>query len=235
MPSNTVLGIFAGMTGQSGDTLIKSLQNTIARKVTNEDSRLMQQIVAGLDQNMARALGGGYATSTSKGLIQAYKEQVAQFGDSPLAQAMFLSRMKQELEILAKAFKNHPGAKEGYVADMKEYVSELNKAIPFSVSDVIAANRGQKQTVTDKFSYLAQRPVVIRLPQEGEPVSQVQSSTPAAAKPATPASSATGTAAPAERPKGIRPDAKQAEDGNWYYPDPSRQGKYIRVDPSSYQ
>jgi hypothetical protein len=172
MPGNTVLGVFAGMTGQTGDTLIKSLQNALARQVTNEDSRLMQQIVAGLDQNMARALGGGYATSTSKGLIQAYKEQVAQVGDSPLAQAMFLSRMKQELEILAKAFKSHPGAREGYVSDMKEYVSELNKSIPFNVSDVIAANRGKKQTVTDKFSYLAQKPVSMRLPEEGEPVRQ---------------------------------------------------------------
>lgn len=181
MPGNTVLGVFAGMTGQTGDTLIKSLTNTFSRQLTKEDSRLMQQIVAGLDQNMARALGGGYATSTSKGLIQAYKEQVAQFGDSPLAQAMFLSRMKQELEILARAFEKHPGAKEGYVSDMKEYVSELNKSIPFNVSDVIAANRGQKQTVTDKFSYLAQKPVSMKLPEEGEPVKQFKPATAPAA------------------------------------------------------
>ena len=164
MPGNTVLGAFAGMTGQTGDTLTKSLTNVLARKVTPEDQRLMQQIVAGLDQNMARALGGGYATSTSKGLIQAYKEQVAQMGDSPLAQAMFLSRMKQELGILARAFKNHPGANEGYISDMNEYMSSLDKAIPFAVSDVISANRGKKITVTDKFANLAQTPSVVPLP-----------------------------------------------------------------------
>lgn len=179
MPKNTVLGTFAGMTGQSGNTLLSSLENVAARAVTSEDSRLMQQIVAGLDQNMARALGGGYASSTSKGLIQAYKEQVAQYGDSALAQAMFLSRMKQELGILAKAFKNHPGSNEGYVRDMQEYMDALNKAIPFNVSDVIAANRGKKQTVTDKFSKLAQTPAIVPLPSSEGSVTEKSTSAPA--------------------------------------------------------
>jgi len=181
MPKNTVLGTFAGMTGQSGNTLLSSLENVAARAVTSEDSRLMQQIVAGLDQNMARALGGGYASSTSKGLIQAYKEQVAQVGDSALAQAMFLSRMKQELGVLAKAFKNHPGSNEGYVRDMQEYMDDLNKAIPFNVSDVIAANRGKKQTVTEKFSKLAQTPAVVPLPSREGLVTQKAPSAPVAA------------------------------------------------------
>ena len=181
MPKNTVLGTFAGMTGQSGNTLLSSLENVAARAVTSEDSRLMQQIVAGLDQNMARALGGGYASSTSKGLIQAYKEQVAQYGDSALAQAMFLSRMKQELGVLAKAFKNHPGSNEGYVRDMQEYMDDLNKAIPFNVSDVIAANRGKKQTITDKFSNLAQTPAVVPLPSREGLVTQKAPSAPVAA------------------------------------------------------
>jgi len=181
MPKNTVLGTFAGMTGQSGNTLLSSLENVAARAVTSEDSRLMQQIVAGLDQNMARALGGGYASSTSKGLIQAYKEQVAQYGDSALAQAMFLSRMKQELGVLAKAFKNHPGSNEGYVRDMQEYMDDLNKAIPFNVSDVIAANRGKKQTITDKFSKLAQTPAVVPLPSREGLVTQKAPSAPVAA------------------------------------------------------
>jgi hypothetical protein len=181
MPKNTVLGTFAGMTGQSGNTLLSSLENVVARAVTSEDSRLMQQIVAGLDQNMARALGGGYASSTSKGLIQAYKEQVAQYGDSALAQAMFLSRMKQELGILAKAFKNHPGSNEGYVRDMQEYMDALNKAIPFNVSDVIAANRGKKQTVTDKFSKLAQTPAVVPLPSSEGLVTEKATPAPVAA------------------------------------------------------
>lgn len=181
MPKNTVLGTFAGMTGQSGNTLLSSLENVAARAVTSEDSRLMQQIVAGLDQNMARALGGGYATSTSKGLIQAYKEQVAQSGDSALAQAMFLSRMKQELGVLAKAFRNHPGSNEGYVSDMKEYMDDLNKAIPFNVSDVIAANRGKKQTVTEKFAKLAQAPAVVPLPSTQGLVTQKATPSPVAA------------------------------------------------------
>ena len=184
MPEKTTLGAFAGMTGQGGDTIIKSLANNFARAVTKEDSRLMQQIVSGLDQNMARALGGGYANSSAKAIVNAYKEQVAQFGDSAAAQAMFLARMKQELEVLSKAFKNHPGANEGYVNDMKEYVDSLNQAIPFNVQQVIAANRGNQRTITQKFQSLSQQPSSIRLPQTGVP------SAPAATRP--PAAQETG-------------------------------------------
>jgi hypothetical protein len=168
------------MTGQSGDTILKSLSNNFARAVTKEDSRLMQQIVSGLDQNMARALGGGYANSSAKAIVNAYKEQVAQFGDSAAAQAMFLARMKQELEVLSKAFKNHPGANEGYVNDMKEYVDSLNQAIPFNVQQVIAANRGNQRTISQKFQSLSQQPSAIRLPQTGVPAAPAATRPPAA-------------------------------------------------------
>jgi hypothetical protein len=186
MPEKTTLGAFAGMTGQSGDTILKSLSNNFARAVTKEDSRLMQQIVSGLDQNMARALGGGYANSSAKAIVNAYKEQVTQFGDSAAAQAMFLARMKQELEVLSKAFKNHPGANEGYVNDMKEYVDSLNQAIPFNVQQVIAANRGNQRTISQKFQSLSQQPSAIRLPQTGVPAAPPTSTgVPQAATPAS--------------------------------------------------
>jgi hypothetical protein len=89
--------------------------------------------------------------------------------------------MKQELGVLAKAFKNHPGSNEGYVRDMQEYMDDLNKAIPFNVSDVIAANRGKKQTVTEKFSKLAQTPAVVPLPSREGLVTQKAPSAPVAA------------------------------------------------------
>lgn len=169
LPANTTLGMFAGMTGKTGDSLLSALQNTFARKVTAEDERLMQQMVSALDFHMSRALGGGYATSSTKSILDAYKEQVAQQGDSPAAQAMFLSRMKQELEILSKMFKNHPGANEGYVTDMADYVRQLNQAIPFNVQDVTAASRGAKVTMTDGLRSVVNKPSNIPLPVDQQP------------------------------------------------------------------
>ena len=206
MPANTTLGMFAGMTGQSGDTMLKSLSNTFARTITPEESRMMQQIVSGLDQNMARALGGGYATSSTKAIVNAYKEQVAQSGDSAAAQAMFLARMKQELGVLSKAFKNHPGANEGYVADMNEYMNELEKAIPFNVQQVLAANRGNQQTISQKFEGLSKQPSKVPLPQSGAPT-------------VTPSAQAQPPQAPKEGDTAVSKSGKSMifKNGQWEY------------------
>ena len=142
MPKETVLGSFSGMTGQSGAGLIDSLKKTFARSITPEDQRMFQQLIAGFEFNMARTLGGGYANSGAKHAIDQYKIQVAQEGDSPAVKAMFLARAKQELGIWAKAFPTYPGATEDQIAMVQEYDDMINKAIPFNVSDVLAASSG---------------------------------------------------------------------------------------------
>jgi hypothetical protein len=156
MPKNTVLGTFAGLTGQSGDTLTSSLRNTLTRKaLTKDDERLMQQVVSGLEFNMSRALGGGYASSGAKYMIDIYKQQVPKEGDSPIATAMFLARIKQELGVLAKSFNGHPGSTPEYVQQMGDYMKQMDGAIPFNVSDVINASRKGKATISDQATKIA--------------------------------------------------------------------------------
>jgi len=165
MPKDTVLGTFAGLTGQSGDTLISSLRNTITRKaLTKDDERLMQQVVSGLEFNMSRALGGGYASSGAKYMIDIYKQQVPKQGDSPIATAMFLARIKQELGVLAKSFNGHPGATPEYVQQMADYMKEMDSAIPFNVSNVINAARKGKATISDQATKIAGAPSNMSLP-----------------------------------------------------------------------
>ena len=165
MPKDTVLGTFAGLTGQSGDTLISSLRNTITRKaLTKDDERLMQQVVSGLEMNMSRALGGGYASSGAKYMIDIYKQQVPKQGDSPIVTAMFLARIKQELGVLAKSFNGHPGATPKYVQQMDDYMNEMNKAIPFNVIDVTKAARQNKTTISDQATKIANAQSNMSLP-----------------------------------------------------------------------
>jgi hypothetical protein len=165
MPKDTFLGTFAGLTGQSGDTLTSSLRNTFARKaLTKDDERLMQQVVSGLEFNMSRALGGGYASSGAKYMIDIYKQQVPKQGDSPIVTAMFLARIKQELGVLAKSFNGHPGATPKYVQQMDDYMNEMNKAIPFNVIDVTKAARQNKTTISDQATKIANAQSNMSLP-----------------------------------------------------------------------
>jgi hypothetical protein len=136
MPKGTVLGTFADMTGLGGNTLTSALRNTFTRKITPDEQRTFQQLVSGFENNMSRALGGGYANSGAKAAVEAYKQQVARAGDSPIAMATFLARSKQELQILNDAFKDHPGANEGEINQLNTMLKELNTRIPFNVSDI---------------------------------------------------------------------------------------------------
>jgi hypothetical protein len=164
LPANTTLGAFAGMTGKSGEGLLSSLTNSFARSVTPDDERAMQQLISALDFNMSRTLGGGYASSSTKSILDSYRSQVAQFGDSPMAQALFLARMKQELKVFREVFDTHPGSDDKKLAVMDNYIGELDRVIPFEVGDVIAANRGSKETMTENLKNMYQAPSSIVLP-----------------------------------------------------------------------
>ena len=166
MPAGTVMGNFAELAGKSGDSLKAGLAAAFGRAVTKQDERMLAQIVAGLDQNMSRALGAGYASSSAKHMIDAYKQQLPREGDPPATTALFLSRFKQELEILGDVFDAHPGANDRMVGKVNNYLSALNKAIPYTVNDVLAASGGGKATISQYFQNLAREPTRGNLPVE---------------------------------------------------------------------
>ena len=178
LASGTVMSNFAELAGKSGDSLKQGLSAAFARKVTDQDSRMFAQLIAGLDQNMARTLGGGYANSGAKHSIEAYKQQISREGDSMASRALFLARFKQELGIFADVYSAHPGANEQMTAKVNKYYNDVNKAIPFNVQNVLDAARGSKMTISKEFENLA-------TPQGGVdlPVDTGQAQAPAARTP----------------------------------------------------
>ena len=144
-PPGTMLGALSGLTGSSGDTLIKGIRNSIARQVSPVEQRMLQQLVAGIEGHLAFALGGGYATSQSKARMDQYKEQIARSGDSPENAALFLARLKQEMNILAENFASKPGATEEMNEAVQKYNARIGQAVPFDVDDVIQAALGRSE------------------------------------------------------------------------------------------
>lgn len=136
---NTVLGAFSGMAGKSGEDLTSSLRNTFARKVTPVEQRMVQQLLAGIEGHLAFALGGGYATSASKTRMDQYKEQIAKAGDDPANWATMMARLRQEMNILAENYPSKPGATEEMNEKVQKYNELIDKAVPFTVNDVINA------------------------------------------------------------------------------------------------
>jgi hypothetical protein len=155
LPRDTVMGNFAELAGKSGDSLKQGLTAAIGRKITNQDERMFAQLVAGLDQNMARTLGGGYANSGAKHAIEAYKQQLPRAGDSAATSALFLARFKQELGIFADVFGAHPGTSDRMAEKVNKYFDAVNRVIPYNVQDVMDASRGSRETINQQFQNLA--------------------------------------------------------------------------------
>jgi hypothetical protein len=149
-PKNTVLGTFAGMTGLEGANLITSLSRTFTRTISDTESRMMQQLVSGLETNLATALGGGYATSSAKYKIDQYKTQIPKKGDDGWVAATFLARMRQELNILADNFPTKPGATPEMSKAVIDANNIINKVIPFTVEDITNAKFGTKETISQR-------------------------------------------------------------------------------------
>ena len=164
MPTDTVLGSLAGMTGKSGDKLTAALRNNLAREMTADDARMMQQVVAGLEAGMSRTLGGGYASSSTKAIMDQYTKQIPQAGDSPIVTATFLARIKQELGIVAENFASHPGASEAQVEQVRNYMKTIDQVIPFTVKDVINVQREDRGTVSQQSANLINIPTKSPLP-----------------------------------------------------------------------
>lgn len=141
MPSTSMLGAFSGMAGKSNKDITSSVKGVLSRQATPDEERAFQQEVAGFESNMARALGGGYANSSAKAVMDSYHNQVAQSGDSPIIQANFLARIKQELTSLNQAFKSHPGANDEERKLLQDLTNQLESKIKFNVSDVNAVLR----------------------------------------------------------------------------------------------
>jgi len=155
-PDKTVLGAFAGMTGESGANLLSSLQNTFARTVTDTDTRMFQQLITGLETNLSMALGEGYASSGAKYRIQQYQAQIPKAGDDGFAVATFLGRVRQEMNVLANGFKTKQGATPAMIEQVQESNNIINTAIPFTIDDVIKARQiGTAPPTTSRQSYKA--------------------------------------------------------------------------------
>jgi hypothetical protein len=148
LPAGTVLGTFAGMTGQDQKGIISSLSSLAARTVTDKDSRAMEQLVAGLESSLATAVGGGYASSASESKMKQIAKEIPRIGDDGAAAARWMARVRQQLETVADGYMTSQAANLDQKKQMKATVEDLKKAVPFTIEDVLQAEKGKSKKAT---------------------------------------------------------------------------------------
>jgi len=139
LPEATTLNTFAGLSGKDAKGIVSGLEGAFSRQVTTGDQRAFEQLIAGLESTMATAVGGGFASAASKAKMEQYGKQIPRAGDNAESAAIFLARMKQELETVRQGFVDRQGANSEQVKKMDQAMKDLDKAIPFSIDQVMEA------------------------------------------------------------------------------------------------
>lgn len=139
LPEATTLNTFAGLSGKDAKGIVSGLEGAFSRQVTTGDQRAFEQLIAGLESTMATAVGGGFASAASKAKMEQYAKQIPRAGDNAESAAIFLARMKQELQTVREGFVDRQGANSEQVKKMDQAMADLDKAIPFTIDQVMEA------------------------------------------------------------------------------------------------
>ena len=177
LPAVSQSPIFAGMIGVDRDTAFRSMTSFIARNITTPNDRAFEQVTTSLDAALARLEGQGLATGGTQAAIRSFSALKPRAGDAAINMALYIARVKQEIQTGVKVHKTMPGATPEQIANAQDVLKQLDVAIPFNVSDVLAVLRGGGKPIETKMEALIGTPSIVPSAVQNQPTQQVQPST----------------------------------------------------------
>lgn len=161
LPAVAESPIFAGMIGADRDTVLRNISAFAARKVTNKDQRAFEQIANSLDAALARLEAQGLATGATKAAIQSFGTLKPREGDDAINMAIYLARVKQEIETGIKVHAEMPGATPGQKQNNIQNIERINKTVPFSVEDTLNVLKANRRPLGKKMEQLLSQPQIV--------------------------------------------------------------------------
>lgn len=177
LPAVAESPIFAGMIGVDRDTAFRSMTSFIARNITTPNDRAFEQVTNSLDAALAKLEGQGLANGGTQAAIRSFSSLKPRAGDAAINMALYLARVKQEIQTGVKVHKAMPGATPEQIANAQEVLKQIDVAIPFDVSDVLSVLRGGRKPMETKMQALIGTPSIVENAVQGQPTQQVQPST----------------------------------------------------------
>lgn len=160
LPSTAEQPVFAGLLNVDRNTALGSIQSLAARKITNKEARAFQQVTDQLGFALSRLEAQGLASGATKAAVDAFNSLRPAAGDRAINMAIYLARVKQEIQTGIKVHEKMPGATKEQISAAKGIVGELDRIVPFTVTDVLDTLRKGKQPLVDKTQKLINLPSV---------------------------------------------------------------------------
>jgi len=161
LPAVAESPIFAGMIGADRDTVLRNITAFAARKVTNKDQRAFEQIANSLDAALARLEAQGLANGSTRGAIASFSALKPREGDDAINMAIYLARVKQEIETGIKVHAEMPGATPGQKQNNLTNIERINKTVPFSVEDTLNILKANRKPLGKKMEQLLTQPQIV--------------------------------------------------------------------------
>jgi hypothetical protein len=177
LPATSQSPVFAGMIGVDRDTAFRSLTSLVAREITSKEERAFEQITNSLDAALARLEGQGLATGGTQAAIRSFSSLKPRAGDAAINLALYLARVKQEIQTGVKVHEKMPGATPEQLVATTDVLKRIDTAVPFNVSDVLSVLRGNGRPIEARMEALIGTPSIVPSAVQNQPVQQVQPST----------------------------------------------------------
>jgi len=161
LPAVAESPIFAGMIGADRDTVLRNITAFAARKVTDKDQRAFEQIANSLDAALARLEAQGLANGSTRGAIASFSALKPREGDDAINMAIYLARVKQEIETGIKVHAEMPGATPGQKQNNVRNIERINKTVPFSVEDTLNVLKANRKPLGKKMEQLLNQPQIV--------------------------------------------------------------------------
>lgn len=155
--------VFAGLINVDPETVFGSLRSLVARNITKPEERAFDQVANSLSAALSRIEAQGLASGSTQRNIAAFDALRPKAGDSAINMALYLARVKQEIEAGVTVFKTMSGATPEQIAIADQINARLNSLVPFSVDTVFQVMTRSGKTLDDKMQKLLKLPNTAKL------------------------------------------------------------------------
>jgi len=182
LPATAQSPVFAGMIGVDPNTALSSISALAARTITSKEEKAFEQITNRLDAALSRLEAQGLASGATKAAIQSFNSLKPRKGDSAINMALYIARVKQEIQTGIDVHSKMPGATPEQKEATKAMLGEMNTVVPFDVDVVLDTLRKNRKTLDSKMQGLLKTPTIssgIQMPKDLPPEPAVSATAPA--------------------------------------------------------
>ena len=150
LPGASQSPVLSGVINRDPETVVGSLTAAAARKMTAQDQRAFDQVANSLDLALTKIEGQGLASSATKFNVQQYSALRPRAGDRAINMAIYLAKVRQEIETGVLSHSRMAGATAEQKQDLQNVLKDVEKTIPFTLDDVTDVLRKGRERLDEK-------------------------------------------------------------------------------------